>query len=101
MTDNLLHEIESYLTDDREDRAGLEYLQRLGTDGVERLLRQIEADYRRAADAIELSGRDVARVTLLAHLIASAADVTSPEGRETMARLVQIGWVMARWYKGD
>ncbi len=98
MADELLKEIEAYLKNDREDRAGLEYLRRLGEEGVRRLVKQIEADYTQAATSVELSGRDVARITVLAHTIARAAGVTSQEGKETMAKLVEVGWLMATWY---
>ncbi len=101
MPDELFDEIQSFLKNDREDRAGLEYLQRLGEDGVLRLARQLEADYTQAAAAVELSGRDVARITVLAHSLARAAGVTSQEGKETMARLVEVGWLMARWYERE
>lgn len=98
MADELIGEIESYLKNDREDRAGLEYLQRLGEDGVQRLVKQIEADYTQAAAGVELSGRDVARITVLAHTIARACGITSQDGKETVAKLVEVGWLMARWY---
>jgi hypothetical protein len=101
MSDELLQEFETYLKNDREDHAGLEFLQRLGEDGVRRLLHQVEADYAQAATSLELSGRDVARITALAHTIARAADITSPDGKETMAKLVEVGWLMARWYERE
>ena len=101
MTDKLIQEIEAYLSDEDGDRAGREYLQRLGDDGLHRLLRQVEADYTQATTSIELSGRDVARITVLAHTIARAAGVTSPEGKQTMARLLEAGWLMARWYERE
>jgi hypothetical protein len=101
MSDELLQDIESYLKNDREDRAGLEYLQRLGEDGVRRLVQQLEIDYSHATGSVELSGRDVARITVLAHTLARAAGVTSQDGKETMARLVEVGWLMARWYERE
>jgi hypothetical protein len=101
MPDELIHDIEAYLKNDREDRAGLDFLQSLGEDGVQRLIRQVEADYAQAAGSIELSGRDVARLTVLAHSIARAAGVTSKDGKETMAKLVEVGWLMARWYERE
>ena len=101
MTDELLHEIEAFLKNDHGNRAGLEYLQRLGEDGVRRLIEQVQVDYSQATASIELSGRDVARITVLAHALARAAGVTNPDGKETMARLVEVGWMMARWYEGE
>lgn len=101
MSDDLIHEIEAYLKNDREDRAGLEFLHSLGEDGLLRLIRQVEADYTQAATSIELSGRDVARITVLAHSLARAAGITSKDGKETMAKLVEVGWLMARWYERE
>lgn len=88
-----------YIDDD--DRAGEEFLRRLGDDGLERLYRQVEADYTRATASLSLSGRDLARIAALAATIARDSGVTSPEGEDTVAKLVAIGWLMARWYQGD
>ena len=101
MANELIQDIEAYLKNDREDRAGLEFLARLGEDGVHRLIQQVEADYQQAVTSIELSGRHVARITVLAHIIARAAGVTSADGKETMAKLVEVGWLMARWYERE
>jgi hypothetical protein len=101
MTDELSRDIEAYLKNDREDRAGLDFLVSLGDEGVQRLLRQVEADYAHASASVELSGRDVARITALAHVLARAAGVTSKDGKETMTKLVEVGWLMARWYERD
>lgn len=101
MADELIHDIEAYLKNEREDRAGLDFLQSLGEEGVQRLIRQVEADYAQASGSVELSGRDVARLTVLAHSIARAAGVTSKDGKETMAKLVEVGWLMARWYERE
>lgn len=101
MADELVQEIEAFLRNDHEDRAGLEFFQRLGEEGVQRLIRQVQADYAQAAASLELSGRDVARITVLAHALARAAGVTSQDGKETMAKLLEVGWLMARWYDRD
>ena len=101
MIDDIIADIEQYLMKQDADESGLDYLRRLGPDGLERLLRQIQADYNQAAQSLELSGRDVARITVLAHALAHAAGVTAGEGKETMVRLVEVGWMMARWYQGD
>ncbi len=99
MADDLIPDIEAYLESDPDDRAGLEFIESMGTDGIARLIQQVEADYQQAAGAVELSGRDAARIAVLAHLIARAAGVTSQDGKETMAKLVEVGWLMARWYE--
>ena len=101
MADDLYAEIERYLESDREDRSGLEYLHDLGAEGVQRLAADIEADYDRALAQLQLSGRDVARVTVLAHLLARAAGIDNAAGRDTMTRLVEVGWLMARWYEHE
>lgn len=101
MTDELLQEIAAYLAGSAGGEAGRDFIERVGREGVERLVRQVEADYAQAASSVELSGRDQARVTALAFLIARSAGVTSPEGKESMVRLIEAGWLMARWYEGQ
>ncbi len=101
MTEELFRDFAAFLTEGRADQAGWEYLQRLGAEGCRQLLRQLEADYCQAAQSIELSGRDLARIAALAHLLAEAAGVTGAESKLAMAHLLEVGWVMARWYAGE
>jgi hypothetical protein len=98
MSDELFHDIEAYLQHEQEGGAGLEYLRSLGEDGLDRLVQQIETDYRHAVESVELSGRDHVRIAVLAQTLAGAAGITSRDGKDTMARLVEVGWMMARWY---
>lgn len=101
MTEELFRDFAAFLTEGRADQAGWEYLQRLGVEGCRQLLRQLEADYCQAAQSIELSGRDLARIAALAHLLSEAAGVTGAESKLAMAHLLEVGWVMARWYAGE
>ena len=98
MSDPLFSDIELYLKNAREDRAGLEFLQRLGRDGALAFIQETEAAYHRAIDGMELSGEEVARITALAHAIARVCGVEAPESKEAISKLVEVGWVMARWF---
>jgi hypothetical protein len=97
--DGLFNDIDLYLKNAREDRAGLEFLQSLGREGSLRFIEETEAAYHRAIDGMELSGEEVARITALAHAIARACGVDAPEGKEAMSKLVEVGWLMARWFE--
>ncbi len=101
MMEELFQDFVAFLTEGRAAPAGWDYLQRLGAEGRRRLLHQLEADYCQALQSIELSGRDLARITALAHLLAEAAGITGAAGKLTMAHLLEVGWVMSRWYAGD
>ena len=90
--------LDAFLAHDTPDGAGRDTLQRLGPDGVERLLRRVEADFGQAMAGIELSGQDIARIAALAHLLATDAGISDQDGRDAMVRLVEIGWIMSRWY---
>lgn len=99
---HLFGDIDRYLKNAREDRAGLAFLQSLGRDGSLRFIEETEAAYHRAVDGLELSGEEVARITALAHAIARACNVASAESKEAMSKLVEVGWLMARWFgQGD
>lgn len=98
MSENLLHDFESLLAANGEGEAAREYVRTLGDDGLERLVRQTEADYAQAAASVELSGRDAARIAAVAHVLSNAVGIDSREGRETVARLVEVGWMMSWWY---
>ena len=100
MSDPLFDEIELYLKNAREDHAGLEFLQGLGHEGSLRFIEETETAYHRASDGLELTGEEVARITALAHAIARACGVQEPESKEAMSKLVEVGWLMARWF-GD
>ncbi len=100
--DALFDDIELYLKNAREDRAGLEFLQQLGRDGSLQFIEETEAAYHRAVDRLELSGEEVARITALAHAIARACGVDNADSKQAMSKLVEVGWLMARWYeRGD
>ena len=98
MSEHLFDDIELFLKNAREDRAGLEFLQRLGRDGALRFIEETEVAYHRAVDGLELAGEEVARITALAHAIARACGVETPESKEAMSKLVEVGWLMARWF---
>ena len=100
MSEHLFDDIELFLKNAREDRAGLEFLQQLGHEGALRFIEETEAAYHRAAVGLELSGEEVARISALAHAIARAFGVTAPDSKEAMSKLVEVGWLMARWF-GD
>jgi hypothetical protein len=101
MMEPLIHDVEVFLKNAREDRAGLEYLQRLGVEGSLAFVAETEAAYHRALSTLNLSGEEVARITALAHTLARACDMETAEGKEAMAKLVEVGWLMARWYGAD
>ena len=101
MSEHLFDDIELFLKNAREDRAGLEFLQRLGRDGALRFIEETEAAYHRAVDGLELAGEEVARITALAHAIARACGVETSESKEAMSKLVEVGWLMARWFRED
>lgn len=98
MADNLFNDIDLHLKNAREDRAGLEFLQRLGRDRALAFIEETEAAYHRAIDGLELTGEEVARITALAHAIARACGVDTAESKEAMSKLVEVGWLMARWF---
>ncbi|MFN8559280.1 MAG: hypothetical protein U0531_18735 [Dehalococcoidia bacterium] len=101
MSDDLAHDLAAYLDNTDAGQAGLQYLTTLGSDGAARLMRQVEADYRQATASIELSGRDYARIIALSDMLARAAGVSQRDGKETILRLLEAGWLMARWYGRD
>lgn len=98
MSENLLHDFEALLAANSEGESAREYIRTLGDDGLDRLVRQTEADYTQAVSSIELSGRDAARIAAVAHVLSNAVGIDSREGRETVARLVEVGWIMSWWY---
>ena len=95
---HLFNDIDLYLKNAREDRAGLEFLQGLGREGSLRFIAETEAAYHRAIDNLELTGEEVARITALAHAIARTCGVDAAESKEAMSKLVEVGWLMARWF---
>lgn len=101
MADDLIEDIQLHLKAAREDRAGLEYLQGLGYEGSLAFIAETEATYRRAASRMALTGEEVARITALAHAVARATGVEDASSKEAMSKLVEIGWLMSRWYRGD
>jgi len=96
--ESMFDDIELYLKNAREDRAGLGYLEALGHEGALRFIEETERAYQRAAGTLELSGEEVARITALAHTIARACGLETAESKEAMSKLVEAGWVMARWF---
>ena len=99
MTDEpLFRDIDLYLKNAREDRAGLEFLQALGREGSLAFIQETELAYHRAIDRLELTGEEVARITALAHAIARACGIEAAESKEAMSKLVEVGWLMARWF---
>jgi hypothetical protein len=96
--DPLFGDIELHLKNAREDRAGLEFLQLLGHEGSLAFIAETEAAYERAVGGLELSGEDVARITALAHTIARVCGVQDTASKEAMSKLVEVGWLMARWF---
>jgi hypothetical protein len=101
MSEPLFQDIDLYLKNAREDRAGLEFLQGLGREGSLAFIEETEAAYHRAVDGMELTGEEVARITALAHTIARACGVETSESKEAMSKLVEVGWLMARWYEQE
>lgn len=98
MDDGLFDDIGLYLKNAREDRAGLEFLERLGRDGSLRFIEETESAYHEAVDGVELSGEEIARITALAHAIARTCGVDAAESKKAMTKLVEVGWLMARWF---
>jgi hypothetical protein len=97
-SEHLFEDIELFLKGAREDRAGLQFLQRLGFEGAIRFVEDTEAAYHRAVDGLELSGEEIARITALAHAFARACGVDSADSKSVMSKLVEAGWLMARWF---
>lgn len=98
MNDSLFGDIDLFLKNAREDRSGLEFLQALGHEGSLSFIEETEAAYARAINGLELTGEEVARITALAHTIARACGVEQSESKEAMSKLVEAGWLMARWF---
>lgn len=99
--DPLFSDIDAYLKNAREDHAGLAFLESLGYEGALRFIEETEAAYHSATAGIELSGEEVARITALAHAVARACRVESAEAKEALSKLVEVGWLMSRWYGRD
>lgn len=99
MSDPLFQEIELHLKNAREDSAGMAFLQQLGHAGSLAFIAETEAAYHRAIDGLELTGEEVARITALAHTIARASGMATAESKEALAKLVEAGWLMARWFE--
>ena len=100
MSDPLFSDIDLFLKNAREDRAGLEFLQRLGREGALAFIEETEAAYHRATDSMELTGEEVARITALAHAIARVCGIDAADSKEAISKLVEVGWLMARWFEG-
>jgi hypothetical protein len=98
--DPLFSDIDHFLKNSREDRAGLAFLESLGYEGAVRFIEETEAAYQAAAAGIELSGEEVARITALAHAVARACRIDSAESKEALSKLVEVGWLMSRWFNG-
>jgi RecB family exonuclease len=97
-TDPLFSDIELFLKNSREDRAGLAFLESLGYEGATRFIEETEAAYQRASADLELTGEEVARITALAHAVARACRIDAPESKEALSKLVEVGWLMSRWF---
>lgn len=98
MNEPLFTDIDLYLKNAREDRSGLEFLQALGHERSLAFIAETEAAYQRAISHLELTGEEVARITALAHSIARACGVDQAESKEAMSKLVEAGWLLARWF---